>query len=153
MDKWIIDLEKKREKMQKYNEKEMPKYMIFYNYYISTNNEIEKITRKKMKTTDKITSGELLHTICENRITPSYILDEILLFQQDKMTPLPLTIEDIEIKPSLFIYHDVNCVFFIYKQREKTPPKTLRNKYNQSTAQQQQQYQNTKKKYTIRRRY
>lgn len=129
MNKWILDLEKTREKMQKYNEKEMPKYITFFYYYISTNNEIDKITRQKFKTKDftshaqnfenkkTITSGELLHAICEHRTNPSYILDEILLFQQDKITPLPLTISDIEIKPSLFIYHDVNCVFIIYRQR------------------------------------
>lgn len=117
MDKWLLHLEKTRKKMQHYNEKEMPKYMTFYYYYISNNNEIEKIKRQKYKPrTTTITSGELLRTICERRHT-SYILDEILLFQQEKMTPLPLTIEDIEIKPSLFIYHDVNCIFFIFRQR------------------------------------
>jgi hypothetical protein len=124
MDKWIINLEKKREKMQKYNQKEMPTFITYYYYYISTNNEIVKITCKKNRINNKITSGELLHTICENRITPSYVLDEILLFQQDKMSPLPLTMEDIEIEPSLFIYHDVNCIFFIYKQRQKTSHRT-----------------------------
>ena len=116
MDKWLLHLEKTREKMQHHNEKEMPKYMTFYYYYISNNNEIEKIKSQRFRTKDKITSGELLHTICERRHR-SYVLDEILLFQQEKMTPLPLTIEDVELKPSLFIYHDVNCIFFIFRQR------------------------------------
>lgn len=118
MDKWINHLEKMRRKMQHYNEKEMPKYITFFYYYISSDNTIEKIKKQKYAAAapTKITSGELLRTICEKRNT-GYYLDELLLFQQEKMTPLPLTTEDVELKPSLFIYHDVNCIFFIFRQR------------------------------------
>lgn len=151
--KWLIQLEKMRRKMQRHNEKEMPKYITVFYYYISAENEIEKISRQKIRaapaptpatTAPHITSGELLRLICERRVLKEtqtqtqYYLDELMLFQQEKLTPLPLTIDDIEIKPSLFIFHDVNCIFFIFRRRaasspaaqtRRTAPKTAQKKY------------------------
>lgn len=141
MNKWIIKLEKMRTKMQEYNEKEIPKYITCFYYYISNNNEIYKIKKTKIKkitkTKTKITSGELLHIICNHR-EPQYNLDEILLFNQDKLITIPLTIEDIKINPSLFIFHDINCIFFIFKKRNNFHAITRRN------------YINTNNKYTRR---
>lgn len=129
MDKWLLKIKKERKKMNYLNEKEIPDYINCYYYYINNDNKIEKIKKekKKIKEKNKITSEEIIYTICEKQ-RKEYILDEILLFNIDKLIPIPFTIDEILLEPSIFIYHDINCIFFIFKKRNfsREKLKTLR---------------------------
>lgn len=76
-----------------------------------------------------ITAEKILYII-HQRKKRNYFLDEILLYEYTSggssaaegganengtLKQIPITVTDIELKPSLFIFHDVNSIFFIFR--------------------------------------
>ena len=136
---WIQDYEKINEKMKTCQEKELPDYITIYFYYISHDNNIESIRKKKYYPQHDRTSiliEELIELNAKYKGT-QYRLDEILLFEVEEgaaienpsasmIKSIPLVLENIEIKPSLFIYHDIQSIYFMYKKKQKRLNNTVK---------------------------
>jgi hypothetical protein len=127
---WIKDYENMQLKMQKKCDKELPKTIDMYFYYVDEKGIVRKIKKQKWdcNNSHEITAGQLLYVINKRKIHP-YVLDEILLYESGagaapatagggELKPIPLTITDIELKPSLFIYNEINSIFFFFCHRQ-----------------------------------
>lgn len=129
---WIQEYEELNKKMSTAQEKEIPNYISVFFYYIKDNN-VEKIKKRTYYTQEEksITVNEIIEL--NNKYRGSYSLDEILFFEIDtgdekiirgeedaKLKVIPLVLENIELKPSLFIYHDIQSIFFVYKKKNNT---------------------------------
>lgn len=111
--------------------------------YVNLASEVVKTTKKKITLTSTVLSKELLISIIHSHKTVSYILKDTLLFHipiepevlpafleetfnsSVFMKPYPI-IEDIHLCPSIFIFHPVNTLFFIYHEQEKIAAKLLK---------------------------
>jgi hypothetical protein len=119
---WIQKYEELNIKMQTKQEEEMPEYITLYFYYVGGDSVLEKIKKHKYKPIQSsvITVGEILK-INENRARGGgYRLDDLFLYEakDNHIKHIPLVLENIEIKPLLFIYHDIHSVYFIYKKKQ-----------------------------------
>jgi hypothetical protein len=110
-----------------------------YSVYISKQSYIEKIARKKYAIIDNILSRDAVLGIIQNNkhsVSKKYKLMDILLYHVDlepqhiqsysqsddiptssktffKVLPI---VDEIHIPPSIFIFHGLNSVFFVYKE-------------------------------------
>jgi hypothetical protein len=127
---WVKDYENIHKKMQQKCDKEMPRKIDLFFYYIE-NCDVKKIKKQSFDCTGaaQITAGELLYIIHQNKI-PSYCLDEIMMYEAGtraenmcagELKNIPITINDIELKPSIFVFHDVNSIFFFFRRRQRPP--------------------------------
>ena len=110
--------------------------------YINRNSEVAKTFTKKMsllssKTLTKEQLISIIHSHKESNTLHNYILKDTLLFHipiepevlpaflEDTfncstfMKPLSHIVEDIDFEDSIFIFHPVNTLFFIYHEQEK----------------------------------
>lgn len=139
---WIKEYENNQLKMQKKCGKEYPTHIDLFFYYID-DNTVRKLKKQRWKyDKNEITSEQLLFIIQKRKIHP-YVLDEILLYDSTntagEIKPIPLTLTDIELKPSLFIFNEINSIFFFfYKRKSKINNNTKYNRelINNSTRRQ-----------------
>jgi hypothetical protein len=129
---WIIE----QERLEQINHncwREDLKEIEIATIYINQNKEIEKIEREKMDVSGiKIVTKEKLiqMTQSKKKYTPNskYILKETLWFHID-LEPENITffsekqntflhiypiLEDIYLKPSIFIFHKLNTIYFLF---------------------------------------
>jgi hypothetical protein len=112
--------------------------------YVNLASEVVKTTTKKITLTSAILSKELLISIIhhhkEKNVVNHYTLKDTLMFHiplepeilpafleetfncSTFMKPYPI-IEDIHLSPSIFIFHPVNTLFFVYHEQEKVAVK------------------------------
>jgi hypothetical protein len=125
--------------------------------YVNRNSEVFKTLTKNITLSQVGLSKErlisIIHNHKESNALHNYILKDTLMFHipiepevlpaflEDTfncstfMKPLPHIVEDIDIAPSIFIFHPVNTLFFIYHEQEKLAVKlksALKNNDNSS---------------------
>ena len=115
--------------------------------YVNRNSEVAKTVSKKLALTSSSSlSKELLFSIIHTHKDLHYILKDTLMFHipiepevlpaflEDTfncstfLKPFNSVVEDIDISPSIFIFHPVNTLFFIYhEQPERKLKSALKN--------------------------
>lgn len=112
-----------------------------YSIYINKNQCIDKFTRKKYPVANNVlTRDTVLGIIQTNKTATSkkYKLMDVLLYHVDlepqhiqtfaQSTDIPASakpfftvlpiVDEISIPPSIFIFHSINSVFFVYKEQD-----------------------------------
>jgi len=129
-----------------------------YSLYINKNSVIDKITRKKQAVTNNVlTQDVVLNIIQTNKHANAkrYKLMDILLYHVDlepehiqnysQTSDIPTSsksffkvipvLGDIGIPPSIFIFHSINSVFFVYKELDTgSHNHTIKSILKQSTS-------------------
>jgi len=115
--------------------------------YVNKNKQVENIVKEIHPLSTNVIKKELLLEIIQkhkkNTTNTNYVLKDTFLFHipiQPEILPkfiepsfscdhfmkyLPV-LEDIEIPPSIFIFHQYNTLFFIYQEEEKRNIKLLK---------------------------
>ena len=149
---WIEEQEKMQDIHQNIAKENQTSINIFY-VYVNKNNDVDKITHEKHSLATKssrITKENLLGIIqCKKIYTPfsKYKFEDVILYsveidpeniqsyisteadpQQSPYSKVLPFIGDIVIPETVFIFHDINCLFFIFKEYEfqKTHKTTLK---------------------------
>ena len=134
---WIEEEEKLLRIQNNYRRESVDSIKCFF-LFMNKNHYIEQITDEMVCVQDgKISKERVLKLIQEKRYQKpnvKYVFSDAWMFLVDLepdqiqmysqmdvsirfLTPLPL-LEDISIAPSIFIFHDVNAVYFLFEEVE-----------------------------------
>ena len=151
--------------------KETVDEIIVYSLYINKDSYIEKITCKKQPVVNNLISRDsVLGIIQKNKVSSSkkYKLLDVLVYHVDlepqhiqsfskivdlndhsksffKVLPI---VDEISIPPSIFIFHSLNSVFFMYKEVENntnTHSHTIKSILKKSSTTNNVKHKHTKK--------
>ena len=135
---WITDQERLQNIQNNYCREPMSSIDMFF-VYINRNNYIDKILCEKTDLSGSYLSKELLLQIIQSKKTISpmskYKLTDTLLYHVElepeqiqsyshghndghnyfKVLPI---LDDITISPSIFIFHDINAIYFLFQEIE-----------------------------------
>lgn len=138
---WLIETEKITQINENYHPELMTTIQIHY-IYINVNSYIEKIKSDTLSISDtKITSDQLMELSEKNRKVESkqkYNLVDVFIYNVDlpseniqeyvknaNSNQLFKTFfkshnitDDMNVHPSIFIFHSINSIYFIYQERE-----------------------------------
>lgn len=110
-------------------------YLTLEFIYINKNSEVVETSREKLAVKHNILSKELIISIIHNHKKNHYVLKDTLFFHipiQPEILPSFLEetfncstfmksfpiIEDIVLPPSIFIFHPMNTLFFVFCEQE-----------------------------------
>jgi len=155
---WIQEQERLHKIHQNYSKERMESIDIFF-IYINTNSYIEKIMCEKhsldlLEKTSVLKKETVLQMIqSKKKYTDhsKYKLMDILVYNVDlepqhiqhystsdhhpqsffKVLPI---VDDIPIPPSIFIFHNINSIFFLFQQHEMDPLKNPKSILKSSTS-------------------
>jgi len=147
-----IENEEKMCKIDETGTREPMKEIAMFYVYVNTEFAIEQITKESEKVINNAISKERLLQIIQTRRNPNktqikkYRLDDILSFQIDlgpnniesflradlddmsdiflKSVPI---FNEIDCLPSIFIFHDINSLYFIFREIEASGKSILKN--------------------------
>lgn len=109
-----------------------PEPMTFINIhlcYVNANDEISEYKTVKYKCAFIISESEM-YKLVQDYKKPSYSFIEMSSFiaqkfEDSEFKTYPM-VTSIEIPPALFIYHDINCLLFLYKEKHNGTKATKR---------------------------
>lgn len=147
---WIEEEEKLLRIQNNYRREPVDSIKCFF-LFMNKNHYIEQITDEMVCVKDgKISKERVLKLIQEKRYQKpnvKYVFSDAWMFLVDLepdqiqmysqmdvsvrfLTPLPL-LEDINVSPSIFIFHDINAVYFLFEEVESevriAPKSALKN--------------------------
>lgn len=148
--KWIEE-EENLLKIQRNHPKESMTYIRCIFVYINKNEYIEQVVaEKELVANDCIPKERVLRLVEErrhNKPNARYVFrdacifsvdltpEQIPMFSQDEVGGRFLTklglLEDISVPPSIFLFHDLNAVYFFFYEEDTgvlVPPKSILNK-------------------------
>ena len=148
--KWIEE-EENLLKIQRNHPKESMTYIRCVFVYINKNEYIEQVVaEKELVANDCIPKERVLRLVEErrhNKPNARYVFrdacissvvltpEQIPMFSQDEVGGRFLTklglLEDISVPPSIFLFHDLNAVYFFFYEEDTgvlVPPKSILNK-------------------------
>ena len=96
--------------------------------YVNANDEIDEFTTKS-HSGSKISEQEM-HKLVQDYKKPSYTFVEMSSFIAQKFDDAEFKtysmVSSIEFPPALFIYHDINCLLFLYREKNTSGNKTTK---------------------------
>jgi hypothetical protein len=149
---WLIETERLSKINQKYSRENMNEIQI-HSIYISKTNHIEKITSTNQSLHSFDQTSEFVGLLNSDAIklvdtNNKYKLLDILVFNVDlepeniqdfskmdelggfssrflKSVYMAPTIQDIKIPPSIFIFHNLNAIYFLFQEIVIVSPKSI----------------------------
>ncbi len=103
-------------------------YIKIHLCYVNANGDIEEFTSAKHNAT-KISEQEMQKLVQDYK-KPSYTFVEMSSFIAQKFDDAEFKtysmVSSIEFPPALFIYHDINCLLFLYREKNTSGNKTTK---------------------------
>lgn len=151
---WIDEEEKLLKVEDKFQREPMESIQCFF-LFMNQNNYIEQITDERMElSSSKISKERVLKLIEKKKSVKSdvkytfldswlFLVDlepeHIQAFSQTEVSSQFITqlsfVDDIVISPSIYIFHDMNAVYFLFQEMERVPAKSaFRNKVTGNKA-------------------
>lgn len=128
MDNWINE-EKRLLNATTLDIEEHMTHVKVHLFYINANNELDtqKTIKHAFNNNSKISEPELYKIIDANKV-PNYSFVELSSFiaqrfEDSQFKTYPM-VTAIEFPPALFIYHGINCLILLYKQKSLLKSKT-----------------------------
>lgn len=97
-------------------------------FYINTNNELDTHKTIKQEIVNNTISEPDIYKIIETNKIPNYMFVEmssfiVQRFEDGLFKTYPM-VTSVEFPPALFIYHEINCLILLYKQKSLLKSKT-----------------------------
>ncbi len=126
MDTWI---ETQKRLLNSTNmQEESMNYIKIHLCYVNANDEIDEFITTKYNSC-KISESEM-YKLVQTHKKPSYSFVEMSSFIAQKMDDAEFKtytmVTSIEFPPSLFIYHNINCLLLLYKEKSASNKSTKR---------------------------